>query len=191
MSVVPAEFHESMAGAYDVAEGAEYCDECLAGRQDGCGSCGGGAFGPYEDNTCGPRWFDVSAEFVFLQREGLSRYIEYSRDGLLGSAVLDTDDLVFHEEPGLRVTGRLDIGAASNIEVSYLGTFNWSTSAQATSGTDNLYSIMRDFGVTPPGGFVETDQGSLHSLEYNSQLDSGELSFRRHWVSPSLRLQGS
>ncbi len=191
MPVVPAGFNENMAGAYGFEEESGYCDECLAGG-GGCGSyCGGGAYGPYEDNTCGPRWFDVSAEFVFLQREGLSRFIEYSRDGLLGSPVLSTNDLGFHEEPGLRVTGRVDIGAASNIEVSYLGTFNWSSAAQATSGIDDLYSLMSGFATVPPGGFVETDQGSLHSIEYNSQLDSGELSFRHHWVSPGMRLQGS
>lgn len=193
------------SGAYGgefYGDESDYCESCR-GKRGGCGHCllggykagGHGPFGPYEDNACGPRWFDISAEFVYLKREDAGRRVDFASNGIRADSsvpiVLSTADLEFHEEPGIRITGCYDIGAASNLEFTYLGTFFWSASAQATSDTDNLYSVISDFGLSPLGGYVETDQAALQQIDYDSQLDTLELNYRRHWMSPSMRLQGS
>lgn len=177
----------------DGSLGYDNCDACESCGGGGCSSCAmGGAFGgPYEDGACGPRWYDISAEFYFLTRDNAGRNIDFASDGIDGPRVLSSGDLEYQEEPGYRVTARYDLGAASNLEAGYLGGFFWRSTAQATSGINDLYSVMSDFGLTPPTGFVETDQTYLQRLTYDTQLDSAEFNYRHQWVSPGLRLQGS
>src|SRR5690606_16537904 len=98
--------------------------------------------GPYRDNQCGPRWFNVHAEFMYLKREDTAtRRQDFTSDNVAGPIVLSTDDLSLNEAPGFRVTGRWDIGAASDIEASYFGTFHWDGRAEARSDFDDLYSV--------------------------------------------------
>ncbi len=165
---------------------SDLCDEC---RSEGHSR--GRAHGPFEDCTCGPRWFNVHFEALYLMREEVSRQRDFTSDGVSGTRVLSTNDLDFDYELGFRATGRIDVGAASNIEASFLGGFEWNTNAQVTNGSDNLYSVLSSYGVSPAGGFVDTDQASVHAIDYSTQLNSGEVSWRHHWVSPNLRIQGS
>ncbi len=171
----------------DPAYASGYCDVC--GEYDPNG-------GPYFDGTCGPRWYDASVEALYLQRENISRTVNFTSDGARGTGdpniVLSTDNLDFDETPGVRATVRYDIGPASEIEGVYTGVLYWKSSADVTSSTDNLFSVFSDFGgpaLFP--GFSDTDQATYHSIEYSSGLQSVELNWRRDWMSSMWRAYGS
>ena len=164
----------------------------------------GGGFDGYNDNgsggrngifgnqsCCAPRWFDVHAEWLFWQRDEISDTVDFTTDGILGPVVLSTDDLNFNEESGFRITGAYLIGPSTNLEVTYFGTFNWTSSAQVTSATDNLFSVFSDFGSLPFNGFQETGQANLHSIAYSSELNNGEVNLRRRWISSNCLYHGS
>ncbi len=165
------------------------------GYGDGFGGPMESQGGPYEDGSCGPRWYDVRVEAMYLKRDNVSRRVNFSQDGLAGFAdpvfVLSTDDLDFEFEPGFRIEFRHEFGASSNVEASYFGTFHWSSSATATSDIDNLFSPFSDFGVDPAGGFLETDQATQHTIDYKSDLHSGEINWRTGYISPYARVHGS
>ncbi|OHB75715.1 MAG: hypothetical protein A2W31_09895 [Planctomycetes bacterium RBG_16_64_10] len=156
--------------------------------ETGCPSCGGG---PYQDGTCAVHWFDVYADFLYLKREDVARTVDFTSDGIQGPIVLSTDSLGFDEEPGFRLTGTWQISASSHLEATYLGTFNWHSNAVATSNTNNLYSVLSDFGTLPPDGWLQTDQAAQHWLDYSSDLHNIELNWRQHWVGPNYWFQGS
>jgi hypothetical protein len=161
--------------------------------------------GPYgAGGWCSPRWYDIYGEFLYLTREDVSRTVDFTSDGPAGLGdpfiVLSTDNLDFDERPGFRFVAALQFGASGNIEFNYLGTLNWAKSASVTSPTDDLYSVFSDFGNDPPpqagppivrGGFTDTDSADFHSIEYSSNLDSLELGYRRRWMAPNCRIQGS
>ncbi len=161
--------------------------------------------GPYPaGGWCSPRWFDIAADFLFLTREDVSRTVDFTSDGPAGLGapfiVLSTDNLDFDHEPGFRFQAAVQFGSSSNIEFTYFGLFNFAKSASVTSPTDDLYSIFSDFGTNPPpqagppivrGGFTDTDSAEFHSIEYSSEFDNFELGFRRRWMAPNCRIQGS
>lgn len=161
--------------------------------------------GPYPaGGWCSPRWFDVAADFMFLTREDVSRTVNFTSDGPAGLGdpfiVLSTDSIDFDHEPGFRFQAAIQWGASSNIEFGYFGLFNFARAAQVTSETDDLYSVFSDFGTNPPpesgppirrGGFTDTDSAEFHSIEYSSNFDTFELGFRRRWMAPNCRIQGS
>jgi hypothetical protein len=131
-------------------------------------------------------------------------YIPFTSDGPAGVGapliVLSTDDFDFHHEAGFRFSAAVHIMSAGNLEFSYLGTFNWNSHAAVTSPLDELYSIFSDFGTNPPpsagppitlGGYTDTDAAELHAIDYSSKFDSFELFYRKRWMGPSCRLQGS
>ena len=169
------------------------------GGMDGCGGgfggpAGGGyasmgagmKHGPLGDGgCCAPRWFDVHVEWMYLERDAIAGDDHiFSSDGILGPPALSTgglDDL--GRESGFRVTGAYLIGPSTNLELTYFGAFNWAASGEVTSATDNLYSVISDFGAFPSGGYQETDEGDLHRLAYSSELDNAELNLRRRWIS--------
>ncbi|GIW92530.1 MAG: hypothetical protein KatS3mg110_0571 [Pirellulaceae bacterium] len=161
--------------------------------------------GPYPGGGwCSPRWFDVAADFMYLTREEVSRRVNFTSDGPAGLGepfiVLSTDNLDFDHEPGFRFQAAVQFGASSNIEFTYFGLFNFAKSAAVVSDTDDLYSVFSDFGTNPPpqagppivrGGFTDTDSAEFHSIEYSSNFDTLELGFRRRWMAPNCRIQGS
>lgn len=161
--------------------------------------------GPYPaGGWCSPRWFDLSADFLYLTREEVSRRVDFTSDGPRGLGdpfiVLSTDTLDFDHEPGLRFQAAVQFGASSNIEFTYFGLFNFAKRASVFSPTDDLYSVFSDFGNNPPppppppiirGGFTDTDSAEFHSIEYSSEFNNFELGFRRRWMAPNCRIQGS
>jgi hypothetical protein len=174
---------------------------CTSCRGIGCGACTGsgtagglleGCLGlllPYgEGGCCAPRWYDITAEFLYLQREDAGRSVPYSSIGLQ-NIVMSTDDLGFQEEGNLRFTAAMQIWAGSNLEFTYLGLGDWASSTSVTSPTDQLFSPFSDFGAGSTAD--EVDNARFHRISYSGGFDSFELSWRKRWTGPNCRLQGS
>ncbi len=150
-------------------------------------------------DQCGPHYFDFSAEALFWQRAktGDPR-VDFTTNGVIppplapGEAALSTDNLSFDVEPGIRLTGRYDLGALSLLEVSYSGLFEWSDSAETTAA-NTLFSGFSAFGTDPVNGIglTETDAAFLHRIEYWSELHNAEISFRRYWLGFNPRVSGT
>lgn len=181
--------------------GLSACDPCGYCGGMGCGGCGGtGCLGNHGAWPCGsgqccyPRWFDVAIDTVFLKRENLPRNQVYSRFGLggFGGIALESDDFgAFDYQPGFRATATRQVGAGSNVEVTYLGAFNWA-SAHTARQNNNIYSVLSNYGLLgAPDGYAETDVADYHDIAYSTDLNSIEVNLRRRWVSPSCRLHSS
>ena len=125
-------------------------------------------------------------------------------DGVAGNAppniVLSTDNLSLDDEAGFRFTGAIQFGASSNLEFSYFGGVSHAARAQVTSNIDNLFSAFSQFGNAPPpslgppitvGGFTDSDSAEAASISFSSNFDSIEMDFRRRWMAPNCRVQGS
>jgi hypothetical protein len=189
--------------------GSPVCGDCNGGCCAACGGggcpyCwGGGVSGGYlarllamilpfsEGGRCAPRWYDVTADIVYLTREDVSRLVEFTWDDVTGDIVLSTDTLDFDHEYGFHFTGAAQVLPGGNLEFTYLGLANWATAADVTSPTDELFSVFSDFGNNPLGGFDETDRARFHSIAYSSSIDSFEIHLRKRWIGPNCRLQGS
>lgn len=176
---------------------SNYCVGC-EGSGPGCADRMGilGLHGPQgSGRCCHPRWYDVHFEFMYLTRDRASRPVEFSSDGAAGlgtpDVVLGSENLDFADEPGLRATIAYLWGPGTNLEATFMGGFDWSTRANEVSGSDNLYSAFSDFGTTPIGGYLESDQAAEHSLLHESTLNSIELNLRRRNVSRNCRVHTS
>lgn len=198
----------------------QYCESCppMGGAGYGSYPCGDGypdAFGGASLNTdqCGPHYFDFSAEWVFLKRDELgNRDINFTSANIGGPIILSTGSVAAPPanfqvtggidngyESGFRLAGRLDVGALSVVELTYMGLFELESQAQAvdldpvdpTQG--NLFSLFSEFGLNPAGGIgmPETERAVLHQIEFESDLQTAELSFRRYWVGYSPRVSGT
>jgi hypothetical protein len=179
------------------------CDMCGAGG--GHGLCNGllgdvfGLVGPYPDGGCSAvRWFDFSLDAVFLRRDTNIPDVIFATFGQAGvnGVALRTGQLNLDEfEGSFKFTGQTQIGPASSLEFTYFGLFFHQDSASATRlgplPTDGLFSVFSDFGTNPPGGFAETDDADVQSLNYTSTFDNFELNFRQRWMAPNSRYQGS
>jgi hypothetical protein len=163
--------------------GGAGCDACAGGIGGLDGECAG---------CCTPRWWDIQAEFLYMTREEVSRRVDFTSQGVgPANIVLSTDNLDFDHEPGFRVSGALLLGPGTNLEGSYLGTFEWDASAAAT-GPGDLFSALSGFGlVATDPDLPEVNNSNLQSLDYSSELHSWEVSVRRRWVSPNCRFHTS
>ncbi|MHB8865800.1 MAG: hypothetical protein ACYC6N_25760 [Pirellulaceae bacterium] len=147
---------------------------------------------PYGAGGCGmQRWYDVSAEWVSLNRDDVGTPTVYTTEGVGGVAVLGTDDLGFDDASGARVSFAIQLGAGNNIEATLLGGFNWASRGEAFSADNQLFSIISDYGQAPFMGFDETDEAQVQRLEYSSELNTVELNYRQRWAGPNVRVQGS
>ena len=151
------------------------------------------ALAPYTDaGLCAQRWFDVQAELMFLSRTGSSPNQAVTSQGIGGAnIVLNTDDVTSSGlTPGYRLTANMLFGAGANLEAIYFGSHHFSESSTVT-GTFNLFSAFSNFGTVPPNGFQDTDGSSRQSVGLTSDIHSGEANYRRRWVGPYCRFQGS
>jgi len=192
----------SPSDAYMPGMGGDGCPYC--GGQ-GCSHCGFGhgfghggplshllGIGPYSDGgCCAPRWYDVAVDYMQLTRDDVDRGVDLASEGLGGPIVLSTDQLDFDDASGFRFSGMFQVSAGGSVEFTYYGTFHWHRSAIAESATDNLFSVVSDFGQNPPGGFAETDNSSFQRIDYSSTFDNFEINFRRRWIAPNCLFQGS
>lgn len=153
-----------------------------------------GTYQNFGDTCCGPYWYDFLIEGVALTRTGQAS-LGLTSDGIRGlgppNLVLSSDSADFDYEPGFRVTGRYQLSAVYNIEATYLGGLAWDDRALVTSANNSLFSVYSDFGNTPFGGFLETDQASEASVSLFAELDSVEVMIRHGWISPDYRVNGS
>jgi hypothetical protein len=158
------------------------------------GSCRG-SLRPYgEGGIATQRWFDVYAEAMFLKRtSGINNFVTSTRGigpttPVLGTSQVNPDQL----QPGLSLQLNVQTGPGSNLEFTYFGLNEWKNSASATSDPPGtLFSFISNFGTLPNGGFDDPDRSVLHSLNYRSRMNNGEINFRRRWSEPHGFLQGS
>ncbi|MCH2595696.1 MAG: hypothetical protein MKZ95_07785 [Pirellulales bacterium] len=190
-----------------------YCQSGPGGMgQGGYGCYGGSCQGGYGDpmavdfggyscpEQCGPHYFDISADVVFMVGEEL--FDGLAAFGAVTAAtdspqVLDPNNSSDEYDPGWRIAGRYDIGALALLEVTYMGLYDFGfidrvSSTEASNNPPNtpfsLVSIFSDFGITPIDGI---DQGEVYSLNYQADLQSTEISYRRYWVGNNPRVSGT
>ncbi|WP_218934682.1 hypothetical protein [Rosistilla ulvae] len=187
---------------------------CLFCRGSGCSVCQApsnagnllgclGMFAPYtEAGLCSQRWFDFQAEVMFLSMNGSSTNQALTSlgqgvvNGVTGQVdaniVMGTDSVEFDElAPGFRLTASMMFGAGGNIEATYFGSNHFSQAYSVVDPTNTLYSAFSNFGTAPFGGYDDTDQSAVQSLVNKSDIHSGEVNYRRRWVGPYCRFQGS
>jgi hypothetical protein len=151
-----------------------------------------GLVGPYADGgCCAPRYFDISVEAMWLQRDDAGRNIDLTSQGIAGPIVLSTDDLVFEERPSFRFSGWIQFRSNGNVEFNYYGLFNHRDAVQVNDPGNNLFSVLSQFGTVPFGGFIEEGNAAYNRIEYSSTFDNFEVNYRRHWQGPNCRFQGS
>ena len=149
---------------------------------------------PYGE-ICGLRWYDLSAEFVFLgHTQGAGNTVVTS----LGSVdppniALRTGDANGGGElaAGIRLSGALICGVGGNVEATYMGGNKWSALAVATSPPGDLFSFVSDFGTDPSGPLDDLDNAFSQEVGIESELESVELNYRRRTMGPYCRFQGS
>ena len=162
----------------------------LRGRLANCR----GSLRPYgEGGIATQRWFDISAEAMFLKRtNGGANFNTSSLGANSNNFVLGTNSVPLNTlEPGLALQGNIQVGPGSNLEVVYFGLNRWENSASATSTAPNLFSFLSNFGTLPINGFDDSDRSFVHTLSYSSTLNNGEINFRRRWAEPAGFFQGS
>jgi hypothetical protein len=176
------------------APGAGYGEMCPPG--DGCGDQGYADFGGYSmPDQCGPHYFDVAANAVFLQSDRSFQDVPpLGSIGVAGPTILDPGDLNDDFEPGWEIAARLDLGPLSVIEATYMGIYDLGfnstvDSVDVANGVDfQLNSVFSDYGIDPIDGL---DEGSVYNVDYQSDLQSTELSYRRYWLGHNPRISGT
>ncbi|MCY2985094.1 MAG: hypothetical protein NTY15_15830 [Planctomycetota bacterium] len=163
----------------------------LGGRLASCR----GKLLPYgEGGIATQRWFDVSADVIYLARTSTSE-VNFNTTSIgagtnnfvLGTSSVPLDTL----KAGLALQGNIQVGPGSNLEVGYFGLNRWGNDASVTSATPSLFSFLSNFGTTPANGFDDPDRSFVHTLSYSSTLNNGEINLRRRWCEPSGFFQGS
>jgi hypothetical protein len=174
------------------------CNECGGCGLLNCGSLGSclKCLGPYTAaGLCAVRHYDFSAEVLWMGRNRGFSSQDVTSLGRLdqgGSIVMSTDDLSVGDlEAGMRLAYSHIVGPASEVEVIYFGLNEWDDTVSVSSSDPNLFSAWSDFGVNPPGGYDDTDRSLRQSLNYQSEIHSGEVNYRARSVHPCCRFQGS
>lgn len=204
------------------------CGMCGGG---GCQCCmgGGGPYppgGPFGDcsmdpacdlygsggvDQCGPHYFDFSAEALYWKRDqAADPDVLFATIGItdvsLGvdeSLALSTGDIETDYEPGVRLTGRYDLGALSFLEVGYSGLFEWGGVGQL-NGSNDIYTAFSNFGIGVdttgdgvPDSFIGgaglngTELVNAARLEITSELHNAEFNVRRYWIGFNPRVTGT
>ncbi len=185
---------------------------CIFCRGAGCGVCQSRfspveAFGsvfsallPYRDaGICAQRWYDVSAEGVFLSRSSSPigvNTITQRGQGPGATPALSSNDIFSDDlEEGIRVSGAFIFGPGGNFEATYLGGQEWSDSATAVATTGavppDLFSFITNFGGAPSGPLDDVDNSLSQTATSFADFHSGEINYRRRTVGPYCRFQGS
>jgi len=177
-------------GGYGGYGGEEYCPPGAGGDHGLLGDFFG-LVGPYADGgCCAPRYFDISVEAMWLQRDG-ERNINLTSQGIGGNAVLSTNQFRFDERPSFRFTAWLPFRSMGNLEFTYYGLFHHANQVQVTDPGNNLFSALSQFGTVPFGGFLEEGNAAYNRMELSSTFDNFEFNYRRHWQAADCRVQGS
>ncbi len=181
-------------------DGRSDCAFCGGAGCNECAGAGGGLLGwlitgmrPYpEGGICAPRWYDITMDAMFLQRQDVGRDQGITSLGINGDIILSTGDLSLQNRLGFRFTGATQISAGLIAEFTYFGLFNWSDQQMVRDDTiGDFFSVYSDFGTNPFNGFDETDRSHFQEITFSSTIDSFELNFRRRWSAPNCLVQGS
>ncbi|MCG8648631.1 MAG: hypothetical protein MI861_02295, partial [Pirellulales bacterium] len=187
---------------------------CLFCRGSGCSACQSLGRGrvrraieflmPYRDaGLCGQRWYDLSAEAVFLGHNNgaPAGFLTTLNPAPLpaggpvpiNQVVLNLDDADQGDdlELGARLSASVIFGPGGNLEVTYVGGNEWDNLAFATDAGAGLFSFISDFGRLPINGFDDTDRSLAQTVEGSSEFHTVELNYRRRTVGPYCRFQGS
>ncbi len=169
--------------------GCELCQSIGRGHLLGCLA----SLLPYgEAGICAQRWYDFSADVMFLGHNQRSTSQVLTTQGVQGTPVLfaddaDDDDLT----AGMRFSTAFIFGPGGNIEMTYLGNNEWGDTATVSSGNPDLFSFISGFGAPPQNGFDDTDRSLSQSINTFSTFHSAEINYRRRTVGQFCRFQGS
>lgn len=190
--VMPASYYESSMGP-----------DCYGGAGSYAGGDPGAAyvdFGGYAPDQCGPYYFDVAVDAVFLTPTDFFTDVpDLASVTALGPTIMspeaDNDDY----EAGWQIAGRIDLGPLSVIEGVYMGLYDIGFTDRRDSLTeterffglpqqDQLQSVFSGYGADPILGL---DAADVYTLDYDSSLQSTELNYRRYWFGYSPRISGT
>ena len=172
---------------------------CLFCRGEGCYLCRGMAIGvpwewlnylrPYSQaGVAAQRWYDLSIGVTSLRRSaGSSMPLLTDRPG--GSTLFSTGDLgTNRNRAGLYASAAVLFGVGGNVEATYFGLNDWKG--------ERIFAP-----ITPPGPLTPFSIGNVNFADLNgataigireeSAFHSTELNYRRRWVGPYGRFQGS
>jgi len=168
-----------------------------------CGPGGGGDpmavdFGGYGQDQCGPHYFDVQVGAVFLRADdtfgGAQAFTSIGR-GLNAPRVLDGANTDAEYEAGWEIAGRYDIGALAVLEATYMGIYDMGFSESVNSvDVAPLGANFQLFGPPDYGTGLDIpgiDQAQTHAFNYQADLQSAEISYRRYWVGNNPRVSGT
>ena len=183
--VLPASYGEPVQG---------YGEACAPAC--GYGDSGYADYGGYSvPEQCGPHYFDIAASAVFLQSDNaFENALPFASIGIDGERILDAESLNDDYNPGWQIAARLDFGPLSVLEATYMGLYDMGfnstvNSVDVANGLDfQLSSVFSDYGIDPIDGL---DEGSVYNLDYQSDLQSTEFSYRRYWLGNNPRISGT
>jgi hypothetical protein len=201
----------ALGGAYIDAHGnnivmpASYCEPGMGGDcYGGMGAGDPGAayvdFGGYGPDQCGPYYFDVAVDTVFLTPTDFFTDVpDFASVTAQGPTIMSPEAENDDYEAGWQIAGRFDLGPLSVIEGTYMGLYDIGFTDRRDSLTetdrffgvpqqDQLASVFSGYGTTPILGLDGADQ---YTLDYDSSLQSTELSYRRYWLGHSSRISGT
>jgi len=189
---------------------ASYCQSCPSGN--GAGGYGGAAgygdpmavdFGGYGTDQSGPHYFDVSLDTVFLQPldpfDGIAPLISVGVSGNpADSNRIDVFSGKEEYKAGWRIAARYDLGPLSVIEGTYMGIYDLgfnvtidsltATAAMGLPPAQNQLFRFPSFGIPP----IDTlDSANVYTIDYESDLQSAEISYRRYWMGYNSRITGT
>ena len=152
----------------------------------------------------GPHYFDARVEAVTLTRdETFGRVVDFTSLNVDGPIVLTSTQLDYDFETGFRALGRYDICPLSVLEFGYMGIYDFESEASFTdplpvdADTGNLFSLFSEFGTNPVnvpvegGPMPETERSITHTIRIDSDLQTGEMTYRRYWVGYFPRVSGT
>jgi len=175
-------------------QGGPYCESCPGGMGGGYGDPMAVDFGGYGEDQCGPHFFDVAIDSVFLQAvDSFENVGPFSSIGAGTLFTLDPTGQGADYTPGWRIAFRYDIGALAVLEATYMGVYDLGFRQEVRSDNNQLFSVFSNFGqVLDPGELITGfDSASLHRIDYQSELHSAEISYRRYWVGNNPRISGT
>jgi hypothetical protein len=206
-------------GAYMDAHGnqiilpANFAQGCPSYGPEGCGPYGpcDYGYGGYDENAyadfggysqpdqCGPHYFDIAVSGVAIRGEELFNDVLPFADAGVGITptdpefpLLDPQQDYRDYEPGWQIAARYDIGALAVLEATYMGVYDLGFNDSVFDPTAQLTTVYSQYGLSPvsPIAGLEEDVDSV-TLDYQSDLQSTEFSYRRYWVGYSPRISGT
>ncbi len=186
--VMPASYMEP-SGSY-----SQYAGDCPPGGDPGAAYVDFAGYGP---DQCGPYYFDLSLQTVVLQNgEAFEDVGPFGSIGPSGPPILEPQSLADENAVGWQIAARYDLGPLSLLEATYMGVYDLGFEATARSvdlapgGVDDfLFTAFSNFGN--PVAVEGLDNASVLSLDYDSDLQSTEFSYRQYWLGYSPRISGT